>query len=56
MGTLNAINPLDNFNKGLRIMFYVQGGKKINVLAGQHKWTFNEIESEILGQQWSVLS
>lgn len=33
-----------------------KGGKKINVLAGQHKWTFNEIESEILGQEWRVLS
>lgn len=34
MGTLNAINPLDNFNKGLRIMFYVQGGKKLMFLLG----------------------
>ena len=28
MDLLNAINPLDSFNKGLKIMFYVQTKKK----------------------------
>lgn len=28
---LNAINPLDSFNKGLKIMFYVQRKKKSTV-------------------------
>lgn len=60
MDPLNAINPLDTSNKGLKIVFYMEREKKemqllhcnpcvmtnINARVGWQKWTFNETESQ----------